>query len=69
MINDDKFKKVSDDIITAISKLDYTDTEKRLIQVELFINIRELLKSKNHYEEEIHFLRQKQNSKKYGLKM
>ena len=52
------FKEVSEDIINAISDLDYEDKEKNILCKDILFNIYKLLGSKEAYEQAISVLGQ-----------
>ena len=58
------FDKVSNDIINAIGKLDYEDSESKLIQSQILYNIYNLLKNEECYESSINTLIRKEAAEK-----
>lgn len=59
----DKFKQVSQDIITAIDKIQYTDQEMKFYQAGILLNLCRLLESKEKYDSDIEVLRQSESAK------
>lgn len=60
----DNFKQVTTDIINAICNINYEDKEKKLIQAEIMLNLAELFKSQESYNEDIMALRAYNSSSK-----
>lgn len=58
------FDKVSNDIINAIGKLDYEDSESKVMQSQILYNIYNLLKSEECYESSIKTLVKKEAAEK-----
>jgi hypothetical protein len=57
---EDNFKKVSEDIIKAVSKLEYNDIDSNLIKVNIMMNLNNLLKSYDEYTQSIDILMKSQ---------
>ena len=57
---EENFKKVSEDIIKAISKLEYNDIDSNLIKVNIMMNLNNLLKSYDEYTQSIDILMKSQ---------
>ena len=57
---EENFKKVSEDIIKAVSKLEYNDIDSNLIKVNIMMNLNNLLKSYDEYTQSIDILMKSQ---------
>ena len=51
------FEKVANDVIVAIDALEYEDKSKKLIQSEILLNLYQMFRSKEKFEESIELLK------------
>ena len=59
----DKFKQVSQDIITAIDKIEYTDQEMKYYHAGILLNLCRLLESKEKFDSDIEVLKQSESAR------